>query len=347
MAYDKLVDSTQLDNNLTSVANAIRTKGGTSGQLAFPNGFVSAVQNIPTGTTPTGTKNISITENGVRTEDVTNYASAKITTNVPTPTGTKQVNIITNGTVTEDVTNYASAEITTAVPQMQRSILRPDAVKVETWSYDKLWIEDEGETLPAYSTTALTLKASEPLEITHEFDLDNYKYFVLERGLAIPIYNTDDIARGRPEWSLSSCAYEFVYPERGAFHALVDPTKSYGSIALSWVVSGGAVYRMPYFTNGAGALSVYAATSYGLWVSMAAPSWTSGAVQINSPSLTLRCQPNVFDQPFYESLNDIRFQWITELWREPIGSLDYNGWAANQELDKILECVYSTDHKLT
>lgn len=43
MAVDKLVDSTQLDSDLTSVANAIRTRGGTSSQLAFPNGFVSAV----------------------------------------------------------------------------------------------------------------------------------------------------------------------------------------------------------------------------------------------------------------------------------------------------------------
>lgn len=49
MAVDKLVDSTQLDADLTSVANAIRTKGGTSAQLAFPSGFVSAVEAIPTG----------------------------------------------------------------------------------------------------------------------------------------------------------------------------------------------------------------------------------------------------------------------------------------------------------
>ena len=49
MSLDKLVDSSQLDTDLTSVANAIRTKGGTSAQLAFPAGFVSAVQAIPTG----------------------------------------------------------------------------------------------------------------------------------------------------------------------------------------------------------------------------------------------------------------------------------------------------------
>ena len=41
------------DTDLTSVANAIRTKGGTSAQLAFPAGFVSAIDAIPTGGTAT------------------------------------------------------------------------------------------------------------------------------------------------------------------------------------------------------------------------------------------------------------------------------------------------------
>lgn len=50
MAVDKLVDSSQLDADLTSVANAIRAKGGTSAQLAFPAGFVSAVEAIEAGT---------------------------------------------------------------------------------------------------------------------------------------------------------------------------------------------------------------------------------------------------------------------------------------------------------
>ena len=49
MAVDKLVDSTQLDSDLTSVANAIRAKSGGSSQLAFPAGFVSEIGNIPSG----------------------------------------------------------------------------------------------------------------------------------------------------------------------------------------------------------------------------------------------------------------------------------------------------------
>ena len=49
MAYDKVIDSTQLNTDLTSVANAIRTKGGTSSQLAFPADFVTAIGDIETG----------------------------------------------------------------------------------------------------------------------------------------------------------------------------------------------------------------------------------------------------------------------------------------------------------
>lgn len=44
MAYDKIVDSVQLDTNLTAIANAIREKNGTSAQIPFPDGFVAAIQ---------------------------------------------------------------------------------------------------------------------------------------------------------------------------------------------------------------------------------------------------------------------------------------------------------------
>jgi hypothetical protein len=44
--------------------------------------FASAEVNVPTGITPTGTKQVSITVNGTTTEDVTAYANAQITVNV-------------------------------------------------------------------------------------------------------------------------------------------------------------------------------------------------------------------------------------------------------------------------
>ncbi len=50
MALDKAVDSAQLNADLTKVASAIREKGGTSDSLVYPDGFVTAIQAIQTGT---------------------------------------------------------------------------------------------------------------------------------------------------------------------------------------------------------------------------------------------------------------------------------------------------------
>ena len=88
-------------DDLTSIANKIRTKGGTSALLSFPDGYEDAIDAI---VTPTGTKNIST--NG--THDVTNYASANVA--VPASevdSGTKNIN--SNGT--HDVVGYASAAV--------------------------------------------------------------------------------------------------------------------------------------------------------------------------------------------------------------------------------------------
>lgn len=46
------------------------------------DGYSQVTVNVSGGVTPTGTKQISITQNGTTTEDVTNYASAEITVNV-------------------------------------------------------------------------------------------------------------------------------------------------------------------------------------------------------------------------------------------------------------------------
>lgn len=99
-------------SKLTAIANAIRTKLGVSTQYSLDD-MPTAIASISGGggITPTGTKQVSITQNGTTTEDVTNYASAEITVNVPssgiTPSGTIQ--ITENGTF--DVTQYASAEV--------------------------------------------------------------------------------------------------------------------------------------------------------------------------------------------------------------------------------------------
>lgn len=115
----KLVNASQLERSLAYEADRLRAKMGGNSTIPFDfeneKAFGDAVDSIQTGgITPSGA--LSITENG--TYDVTEKESAVV--NVPsggiTPIGTKQITISENGTTTEDVTNYASASITVNVP---------------------------------------------------------------------------------------------------------------------------------------------------------------------------------------------------------------------------------------
>lgn len=48
MAVYKVVDTEQLESEMTEIANTIRTKGGTTEKLAWPEGYKAAVAAIPT-----------------------------------------------------------------------------------------------------------------------------------------------------------------------------------------------------------------------------------------------------------------------------------------------------------
>lgn len=74
------------------------------------DGYSQVTVNVQGGITPTGTKSISISSNGTTTEDVTNYASAEITVNVPTGTARSSSDLTVSGaTVTAPAGLYASA----------------------------------------------------------------------------------------------------------------------------------------------------------------------------------------------------------------------------------------------
>lgn len=98
------------DTELTSVADAIRTKGGTSAALEFPGDFVTAIGNISGGGGSTlGTKTITANDTyDASDDDLDGYS--QVTVSVPASavdTGTKSIS--TNGT--HDVTGYASASV--------------------------------------------------------------------------------------------------------------------------------------------------------------------------------------------------------------------------------------------
>ena len=102
MAYDKVIDSSILDNALTSVADTIRTKGGTSDQLVFPLDFNRAINAIDTKK-PEQEKTLSIIENGsidVLPDPGKVIKKVILNVNVPSqqkPEETKSVTYTTNG----------------------------------------------------------------------------------------------------------------------------------------------------------------------------------------------------------------------------------------------------------
>lgn len=83
-----------LDSTLTAIADAIRAKTGKTGKMT-PAGMVTEVGTL---SKPSGTKTVSVSANGTRTENVKSYESVKIQTNV-SPNLT-QLSVTQNGTYT-------------------------------------------------------------------------------------------------------------------------------------------------------------------------------------------------------------------------------------------------------
>ena len=101
-----LVEETSLEN----IADAIRLKNGQTTKYK-PAQMADAISAISGGgITPTGTKQINITQNGTTTENVTNYASAEITANVPNSySASDEGKVVSNGALVSQTSRNVTA----------------------------------------------------------------------------------------------------------------------------------------------------------------------------------------------------------------------------------------------
>lgn len=88
-------DNLKIFNTTYTDVTGFKAKNTSGNVLVFTTGGSG-------GFTPTGTKQVSITSNGVTIEDVTNYASVEITANVAS-SSTPEITISTSGAVTQEL----------------------------------------------------------------------------------------------------------------------------------------------------------------------------------------------------------------------------------------------------
>lgn len=226
--------------------------------------------------------------------------------------------------------------------------IRPDAELVTNFTYDRLWVNEDAKTIPAYTTQSTTIYTAAALTPTVALNLDNYNYYILFRCLTTPIYNDTTKSAARQDYSMTSAAYEIVDIPANTIQS-ISGTK-FGTRA-SGVFATGAAYRMPYWSN-ATTIKLSTASSYGVHQTVAAPTLSSASsatpnLTIKSPNLIIRGSSTYFSSTHWEKMTDIRRQYVIEVYRSPKIGLNLNGWGIQSQLFYINNCAQSATHKLT
>ena len=228
--------------------------------------------------------------------------------------------------------------------QIKPVIMRPDAELVHTVSYDKYIHDDEGVTIPSYTTSSTTLKASASLSPTVAVNMNDYNYYVLVRALTVPKYNVTTVGKGRVEYCFAAAAYEIVEIPADSISALINPNVKIATRGIV-VSSAGNSTRNVYWSSNA-AIAAYNTAAYGTCQTVTAPAATASAITLKSPALIIRGHTTYLASTYFNAITDIRYQWVQDVYRAPKNDLAFDGWSLFNETMDVIACADSATHKL-
>lgn len=237
---------------------------------------------------------------------------------------------------------YTSAGVRTAgtssggTTELKMGVLRPDAEIVQTYSYDKYIVADEGKTIPSYTTSSTTLLGSSNLSPKVSIDLTNYNYYVLIRTLTIPQYSITTTGKGRQEYTIGSYLYEIADFPANTFSSIIEPTKKVTFRNTNVYEVG--VNKIIYYASDT-TLDIDATNTYACIQTVVAPSKSSTALTLKSPNFLIRGHTTFYSSTYFNATTDIRYQYIIETYRAPKDNLNIDGWGIYNQAQHVVDCV--------
>lgn len=245
------------------------------------------------------------------------------------------------GTITAPLGYYP--QNASKIVNLKPTVLRPDAQLVQSYTFDQMAVDDLELTIPAYTTTAKSLKATSNLSPTITVDTDTETFFIVERFLSIPEYSITTKAKGRQEYMYCTYIYELARVPANLVKT-IDEAKSITTATN--IIDTMTSYRTLYWSS-ASAISLYSTNAYGVYQTPTAPTISGTTLTIKSPVLGVRGSTTYFTSTFMNALTDIRYQYVIDVYKAPKEALGLDGWITNEVVNHILECANSTTHKLT
>ena len=234
----------------------------------------------------------------------------------------------------------------TASTQLTLGAIRPDAELVQSWTYDKLIVQDEGINIPAYTTTDTTLKAWGALTPTVTIDRTNYDHWFVARCLTIPIYDTSTAGAGRQDYSVCTITDDIILIPANTAASILDPNTKFASLFAQNVLGNNLGCNV-YWSSGT-AVTMNTTWNAGAYQQMVAqPNLAYTTVTARSPALKIKGDTTILNSTYWGHLTDIRYQYVLELWRAKRGDLNYDGWTIRQEEMQAIACAGTNTHKLT